>query len=165
MSQQHQHRGPMGRGMQMGGAKAKDFKGSFAKLLKYMGKYKVSLILVLFFAIASTVFHIIGPKILGEATNKLTQGIMAMVQGSGGGIDFVAIGTIIAVLLGLYVVSLLFGYLQGYLMAGISMKVTHRLRIDISNKIHRLPFRFYDTTTTGEVLSYKIGRASCRERV
>ena len=154
MSQQHQHRGPMGRGMQMGGAKAKDFKGSFAKLLKYMGKYKVSLILVLFFAIASTVFHIIGPKILGEATNKLTQGIMAMVQGSGGGIDFVAIGTIIAVLLGLYVVSLLFGYLQGYLMAGISMKVTHRLRIDISNKIHRLPFRFYDTTTTGEVLSY-----------
>lgn len=154
MSQQRPPRGPMGRGMTAPGQKAKDFKGSFFKLLKYMGKYKVSLVFVILFAIASTIFNIIGPKILGEATNKLTEGIMAMVQGTGGGIDFVAIGTIMAVLLGLYLLGMAFGYLQGFLMSGISMKVTHRLRVDISNKIHRLPFSFYDTTTNGEVLSY-----------
>lgn len=140
-------------GMQKG-PKAKDFKGSFGKLLRYMSAYKASLVLVFFFAVLSTVFNIVGPKILGQATNKLAEGISAMVQGTGGGIDFAAIGTIILVLLGLYVASMLFSYLQGYLMSGISMKVTYWMRKDISDKMHRLPFKFYDGTSNGEVLSY-----------
>ena len=148
-------RGGMGGGPNMApGEKAKDFKGSFGKLLKYMGRHKISLILVFLFAVASTIFNIIGPKILGQATNKLTEGIAGMVQGTGAGIDFGTVGTIILTLLGLYLTSLLFSYLQGYIMSGVSMKVTYRLRKDISDKMHRLPFRFYDSTTNGEVLSY-----------
>ena len=136
------------------GQKAKDFKGSFGKLLKYIGKYKFSFILVIFFAIISVIFNIIGPKILGEATNILTEGLISMVQGTGGGIDFGAIAVIGFVLIGLYLASMLFAYLQGHIMSAVSMKVTYSLRKDISNKIHRLPFRYYDGTTNGEVLSF-----------
>ncbi len=136
------------------GQKAKDFKGSFGKLLKYIGKYKFSFILVIFFAIVSVIFNIIGPKILGEATNILTEGLISMVQGTGGGIDFGAIAVIGFVLIGLYLASMLFAYLQGHIMSAVSMKVTYSLRKDISNKIHRLPFRYYDGTTNGEVLSF-----------
>ena len=126
------------------GEKAKNFKNSFGKLLRYMGKFKVLLILVVIFAVCSTIFTIVGPKILGMATTKLYEGIMSSVSGTGTGIDFGYIGTIAIILICLYLVSLLFGYLQGHLMSKVTMKVTYNLRKDISNKMHRLPFKYYD---------------------
>ena len=136
------------------GEKAKNFKNSFGKLLRYMGKFKVLLILVVIFAVCSTIFTIVGPKILGMATTKLYEGIMSSVSGTGTGIDFGYIGTIAIILICLYLVSLLFGYLQGHLMSKVTMKVTYNLRKDISNKMHRLPFKYYDGTSNGEILSY-----------
>ena len=140
-------------GMMVQGEKAKDFKGSFSKLLRYIGKYKVSLIAVIIFAVASTVFSILGPKVLGQATTELYNGLMEMITGSGSGIDFSAIGQILLILAGLYLISAAFQYLQGFLMTRVSMKVTYQLRRDISEKIHRLPLKYYDDTTHGEVLS------------
>lgn len=164
MSERRQHtapkrgRGPMGGGHGPGGfmpgEKAKDFKGTFSKLLKYLGKYKIKLAFVFIFAIASTIFSIIGPKILGKATTKLFEGIMSQISGTGDGIDFGYIGTIILTLAILYVISALFGLLQGYIMTDVSMKVTYNLRKEISAKIQRLPFKYYDTTSNGEVLSH-----------
>ena len=119
-----------------------------------MGKFKVLLILVVIFAVCSTIFTIVGPKILGMATTKLYEGIMSSVSGTGTGIDFGYIGTIAIILICLYLVSLLFGYLQGHLMSKVTMKVTYNLRKDISNKMHRLPFKYYDGTSNGEILSY-----------
>ena len=147
-------RGPMGGGMRGGGAKAKDTKGALINLLRYISRYKVSLIFVILFAICSTIFNIVSPKILGQATTKLAEGVYGMVAGTGDGIDFQYIGIIMVVLICLYICSMGFGYLQGHIMSGISMKVTYGLRKDISNKIHRLPFSYFDKTTTGEVLSY-----------
>ncbi len=151
-------RGP-GRGhgpgaVMMSGEKAKDFKGTFRKFVRYMGRYKYSILLVFIFAIASTIFSIAGPKILGKATTKLYEGIMGQITGSGDGIDFAYIGAIMAGLIVLYLASSLFGMIQGYIMTGVSMKITYNLRKDISAKIQRLPFKFYDTTTNGEVLSH-----------
>ena len=145
---------PMGGpGALMPGEKAKDFKGTMKKLLSYLGKYKITIIIVFIVAVISTVFSVIGPKILGQATDVLVEGIMNKISGKGGSIDFAKIGQIMLILVGLYVISAVFSYIQGYIMSGVAMKVTYKLRRDIEDKIHRLPFKYYDTTTNGEVLS------------
>ena len=149
-------RGPMGHGpgsAMMPGEKVKDFKGSLKKLLRYLGKYKIHILFVLLFAVLSTVFTIIGPKILGNATDELFQGIMGKITGTSDGIDFGAVGSILLWLVGLYIVSALFSYLQGYIMTGVSMKVTYNLRNDIIRKINRMPLSYFDRTSHGEVLS------------
>lgn len=153
MSEQRR-RGPMGgprRGM-MPGEKAKDFKGSMAKLFRYMERYKFRFILMFIFAIAGTVFNIVGPKILGKATTELFNGLIAKVNGTGG-IDFEKIGMILLGTLGLYVVSACFSFIQGFVMTGISNDVTYNLRRDISKKINKLPLNYYESRTNGEILS------------
>lgn len=145
--------GPMGPGMMMGpGQKAKDFKGTMKKLIGYLGKYRLTILVVWALAVISTIFTIIGPKILGKATDELFTGIMSKIAGTGN-VDFAKIGSIILWLVGIYVVSAIFSYLQGFVMSSVSMKVTYNLRNDINEKIHKLPFRYFDKTTHGEVLS------------
>ncbi|HEX3037567.1 MAG TPA: ABC transporter ATP-binding protein [Oscillospiraceae bacterium] len=141
-------------GMMMGGEKAKDFKGTFRKLVKLLSQFKLSLLVVLIFAIASTIFTIIGPKELGKATTKLFEGVMGSIMGTGNGVDFNAIGQILVFLIGLYILSAIFSFIQNYIMTGISMKVTYNLRRDIAAKVHKLPFHYYDKTSNGEVLSH-----------
>lgn len=141
-----------GPGMMMPGEKARDFKGTTRNLLEYMRPYWWTTILVLLFAIGSTVFTIVGPKLMGTATNKLVEGIMAKVARAGG-IDFTAIGRILIWLAVLYGVSTLLGYIQGYLMSGVAMKISYNLRERIAAKIDRLPLKYFDRTTHGEVLS------------
>ena len=149
-------RGPMGGGpmgqMVMPGAKAQDFTGTMKKLIAYLGKYRAAIIIVFIFAIASTAANIAGPKILGEATTKLFAGVMAQINGTGS-IDFNAIGRIVLITLGLYLVSALFGYVQGWIMAGVSTNIAYRFRRDISEKMNHMPLRYFDGTTHGEVLS------------
>ena len=149
-------RGGMGHGPagMMPGEKPKDFKGSLKKLMHYLGAYKIGLIFVLVFAVASTIFNILGPKILGKATTAVFEGIMNIIADNGNGIDFNYIGQIILILLGLYIISLIFSCIQGYIMTGISMKVTYNLRQNIFSKINRLPFKYFDKTSYGEVLSF-----------
>jgi len=146
-------RGPMGHGVGMPAEKARDFKGTMLKLIQYLGNYKLTILGVMLLAIASTVFTIVGPKILGKATTKLFEGVMAMIAGTGSGIDFDYIGRIILLALGLYLASSLFGFLQGWVMSGISMDITYRFRKDIMEKINRMPLRYFDSTSQGEVLS------------
>ncbi|MEL7608904.1 MAG: ABC transporter ATP-binding protein [Bacillota bacterium] len=136
----------------MPGAKAKDFKGSMAKLIAYLGSYKWTILFVWLLAVASTVFTILGPRILGQATDELFTGVMKVVAGTGS-VDFEKIGGIILSLAGLYGVSAALSYLQGFTMSGITAKVTYRLRNDIDEKMHKLPLGYYDTTTHGDVLS------------
>ena len=150
-------RGPGGHGHGPGGPmgtgeKAKDFKGTMKKMLSYMGKYKIALIFVIICAVAGTVFMIVGPKILGNATTELFNGLMSKI-GGGDGINFGKIGEILMFLLGLYIVSALFTFIQGILMTGITQKITYRMRREISEKINRLPMNFFDKKQTGEVLS------------
>lgn len=133
--------------------KAKDFKKTMGKLFGYLKAYRAALIVVLIFAIASTAFSIIGPKILGNVTTEIFSGIVGQLSGGGDGIDFVSIGNTLLVLLGLYVISAVFSYVQGFIMSGISMKVTYRFRKDIAEKINRMPFGFFESRTHGEVLS------------
>jgi len=140
--------------MMMSGEKAKDFKGTFKKLIHYMSRYKISMVIVFFFAIASTIFSILGPKILGKVTTSLFTGLMNQITGTGKGIDFGYIGNIMIWLAALYVFSALFNYIQNYVMTGVSMKVTYNLRREIAAKIQKLPFQYYDTTSNGEVLSH-----------
>ena len=140
-------------GMLRGGEKARDFRGTMTKLLRYLQPYKWQFLVVFIFAIASTVFNIIGPKILGKATTRLFEGAMAMLRGTGEGIDFVYIGNILALLAGLYIAAAVFGFIQGWIMTGVSMKITYRFRKDISEKINRLPISYFDRTSQGEVLS------------
>lgn len=142
----------MGRGPMGAGEKAKDFKGTMKKLLSYVSVYKVSIILVMVFAVGSTVFTIVGPKILGKATTEIFNGLVGKVSG-GDGIDFARLGTILALLLGLYAASALFSFIQGYIMTGVSQKLTYQMRKEISEKINRMPMNYFDTTTHGEVLS------------
>ena len=146
-------RGPMrgGHGM-MPGEKAKDFKGSTLRLLSYMGKFRFALIGVLLFAVGSTLFNVVGPKILGQATTELFSGLVAKVQGTGS-IDFGKIGTILLLLLGLYLLSALFSFIQGWIMTGVTQRLCYRLRRDISEKIHRMPMKYFESKTVGEVLS------------
>lgn len=140
------------RGGRMGGEKAKDFKGSIGKLIRYMSKYKFRFVFMLIFAIAGTVFNIVGPKILGKATTELFNGLVAKINGSGG-IDFTKITQILLFALSLYVCSAIFSFIQGFIMTGISNDVTYGLRKDISKKINRLPLKYYESRTTGEILS------------
>jgi len=146
-----QHRGP-GHGPMVGGEKAKDFKGTMNKLLKHLSVYKLAIFIVLIFAILSATFNIIGPKILGNATTILFKGVMEKIAGTGT-IDFTAIRNILLLLVVLYVISSLFGYIQGWIMSGVSMKVSYGLRKDISEKINKLPLKYFDNTNQGEVLS------------
>ena len=144
-------RGPMGRG-RMNGEKAKDFSGAVKKLLRYMSKYKIRLIGMMIFAIVGTVFNIVGPKILGKATTELFNGLVAKVNGTGG-IDFDKLGKILLWTLGLYLCSAAFSFVQGFIMTGISNDVSYSLRKDISGKMNRLPMKYYESRTYGEVLS------------
>ncbi len=139
-------------GPHMPGEKAKDFKGTMRKLMAYMADYKVALLFVVIFAIGSTVFNIVGPKILGKATTEIFNGLVGKVSGQGG-IDFEKIGQILVFLLGLYLCSAAFSFVQGYLMTGISQKMTYRMRKEISEKINRMPMGYFDKMTHGEVLS------------
>lgn len=146
-------RGPMGHGHGAAmGEKANDFSGTMKQLMKYMSKYKIAIIAVLLFAIGSTVFSIVGPKILGKATTKIFEGLMAKVSGTGG-IDFGAIEKILLILVCLYLVSALFSFVQGYIMSGISQKISYEMRNQISEKINRMPMKYFDTKTHGEILS------------
>ena len=133
--------------------KPKSFKKAMKTFLKYLAPYRFALIMVLIFAIASTVFGIIGPKMLGNATTILFKGIVAKATQPGAGIDFAAIRRIALELLGLYLLSAIFSYLQGYIMSGIAMKITYMFRRNISEKIKRMPLKYFDTKTHGEVLS------------
>ena len=143
--------GPMG-GRNPMGEKAADFKGTMIKLLGYMKRYLPMLIIALVCAIAGTAFSILGPKILGQATTKLFEGLMAMIA-STGSIDFDALAQILLFLGGLYLFSALLNYVQGWLMAGIATKVSYTMRTDISQKIDRLPMSYFDKVSHGEVLS------------
>jgi len=144
------HGGPMGMGAQ--GEKARDFRGTIRRLARYLRAHRISIIVVMLFAAASTVFTIFGPKILGRATTTLFEGVMAQIGGTGG-IDFAAIGRIILLTGGLYALAAVFSYVQGWIMSGVSMDVTYRFRQDISEKINRLPLKYFDTTSQGDVLS------------
>jgi len=149
-------RGPMGHGgpmAMMKGEKARNFKGTMIKLIQYLGTYKITVVIVMLFAVASTIFNIAGPKIMGKATTKLFEGVMSQIAGTGSGIDFEYIGRILLITLVLYLGSSLFGYIQGWIMSGISMDITYRFRKDIAEKINRMPFRYFDSTSQGEVLS------------
>ena len=146
------HRGPMGHGGMRGGEKAKDFKGTIGKLLSYMGRYKIGLFFVLLFAAGSTVFNIFGPKILGNATTELFNGLVAKINGTGG-IDFGRLAQILLFLLGMYLIAAVFSSIQGWIMSGIAQKMAYRMRRDISEKIHRMPMKYFESRTVGEVLS------------
>ena len=146
--------GPMGRpGRNMPTAKAKDFKKTTKKLIKnYLSKYKIALFIVMIFAVGSTIFTIIGPKISGNATTEIFNGLMSKLSG-GSGIDFGKVGSILLGLFGLYILSAVFSLVQGFTMTGVSQKLTYRLRNDIIQKINKLPMKYFDTKTHGEVLS------------
>lgn len=136
----------------MAGEKARDFKGTMKKLMGYLGEYKLPILFVIIFAVGSTVFNIAGPKILGKATTEIFNGLVGKITG-GDGIDFGKIGRILSGLLCLYLLSALFSFIQGYIMTGISQKLTYRMRREISEKIQRLPMNYYDKMTHGEILS------------
>lgn len=148
-------RGPIGPGggIQMQGEKARDFKGTMQKLIQYLNQYKTSIVIVMCFAVISTVFSIVGPKILGKATTKLFEGLIAWASGMELLTDFDYIRNCIIILVILYITSAAFSYVQGWIMSGISMKVTYQLRKDISEKINRMPLKYFDSRTHGEVLS------------
>ena len=144
------HRGPGG-GM-MPGEKAKDFKGTIGKLVRYMGNYKFGILAVIIFAVGSTIFNIIGPKILSKATTELYNGLIAKVRHTGS-IDFARIGQILLFLLGVYAISALLSFLQGWIMTGVSQKLCFRFRREISEKINRMPMEYFESRTIGDVLS------------
>lgn len=149
-------RGPMGghgpMGGMMGGEKAKDFKGSFGKLLAYIGRYKFAILAVMIFAAASTVFSVIGPKVMGRATTELAEGLMRKIEGTGG-IDFEKIAHILLLTLALYLCSAAFTFVQSWIMTGITQKICYRMRKEISEKINRMPMKYFESRTYGEVLS------------
>lgn len=147
----HRRPGGPGRGM-MPAEKAKDFKGSIGKLIKYVGSYKIAIFIVMIMAAASTIFNVAGPKVLGKATTGLSEGLMRKIAGTGG-IDFGYIGKILLIVLGLYVCSAIFNFVQGWIMTGISQKICYRLRKEISEKINCMPMKYFESRTYGEVLS------------
>lgn len=152
MSKDMPKKGPMGGGKIFIGEKAKNFKGTMKKLLNYLSEYKIPIILVFMFAIGGTVFSIVGPKILGNATTELYEGLIRKFSG-GAGIDFDKIAKILGGLICLYIISAIFSFIQGILMTNVSQKLTYRLRRELSEKIHRMPMKFFDSKTHGEVLS------------
>ena len=141
----------MGRGM-MPGEKPKDFKGSMGKLIRYMGNYWAAIIVVMIFAAVSTVFSVLGPKVMGKATTALADGLMSKITGTGG-IDFFYIGKILLITLSLYVASAVFSFVQGWIMTAITQKTCYRMRKEISQKINRMPMKYFESRTYGEVLS------------
>ena len=145
-------RGPGGHGGMMPGEKAKDFKGTSRKILAYIGRYKIAIVLVMICAVAGTIFNIVGPKVLSKAPTEMFNGLVSKVSG-GAGIDFHKIGIILLILLGLYCVSTLFSFIQGFIMSGISQKLSFRMRKEISEKINRMPLAYFESKTVGEVLS------------
>ena len=145
--------GPMGHGRGMApGEKAKDFKGSIGKILRYMGKYKIAVVFVMIIAACSTVFSVLGPKVLGKATTGLAEGLMAKVAGTGG-IDFSYIGKVLLFVLGLYLLSSVLSFVQGWIMTGITQRICYRMRKEITEKINRMPMKYFESRTYGEVLS------------
>ncbi len=149
--------GPMDRGpghaaFAMPVEKARDFRGTVRKLVAYLSPYRWTLVVVFIMALGSTLFSVVGPKIMGNATTELFNGLVAQVMGTGS-VQFDVIARILLTALGLYVLSALFGYLQGWLMSDVAMKVTYQMRKDLMEKIHRMPFRFFDGTPHGEVIS------------
>jgi ATP-binding cassette subfamily B multidrug efflux pump len=157
-NRQPERRGPMGGGRHgpmamMRGEKARDFKGTMRRLIQYLGSYRTSILITMLVAAGSTVFMILGPKILGKATTKLFEGVMGLISGTGTSIDFDYIGRIILTTLGLYLASSVLSYIQGWIMSNISMDITYRFRRDIAAKINRLPLKYFDSTSQGEVLS------------
>lgn len=136
----------------MGTEKAKNFKGTIRKIVSYIGKYKIGVVFVGIFAVASTIFNVAGPKVLGNATTELSEGLMRKIQGSGG-IDFSKIGWILAGVLCLYGLSSIFSAIQGWIMTGVTQKICYRLRKEISEKINRMPMKYFESRTYGEVLS------------
>lgn len=150
-------KGPMAGGAMRGMVtidKPKDFKGTMKKLIKYLSKYKLAIIIVILFAIISTIFAIIGPKILGNATTIIFEGVLNIIADNGIEMDFNGIKKIIYLMLGLYLISAIFSYLQGFIMTGVSMKITYKLRKDIQTKINKLPLKYFDKKSYGEVISY-----------
>lgn len=143
------HGGPPG---MMPGEKAKDFKGTIKKLLQYMGGFKYAILAVMIFAAGSTVFNVVGPKVLSKATTELFNGMMAKVAGTGG-IDFRRIAEILLFLLALYVCSAVFSFVQGWIMTTVSQKLSYRFRQEISEKINRMPMKYFESRTVGEILS------------
>lgn len=143
--------GPMG-GMG-GGQKAKDFKGTMKKLASYLSTFKIAILVVIIFAIGSATFSIVGPKILGKATTEIFNGLINKISGTGAGINFTKIGNILLILISLYLISMVFSFIQGYVMSGVSQKVSYNLRKEISEKINRMPMKYFDGKTHGEVLS------------
>ncbi len=145
--------GPMG-GIKGGFEKPEDFKGTFFKLLNYLRPYRLKLIIVIIFAIGSTIFAIIAPKILGLATTAIFDGLVSKISGvEGGGIDFQYIGKVIWILISLYLLSSIFSYIQGFIVTGVAQRVSYNLRREISEKINRLPLKYFDSVTHGDVLS------------
>ncbi len=149
--------GPGGPGAMMKGEKAKDFAGTMKKLVAYLEKYRLAILVVMVFALGSTVFSIVGPKILGKATTKLFEGVVGIAAGGAAsgnaGVDFGYIGKILLTVLSLYIVSAIFSYIQGWIMSGVSVKITYSLRNEILAKINRMPLGYFDGTNHGEVLS------------
>ena len=145
--------GPMG-GMGRSVEKPKNFKETFSKLRDYLKPYALKLLLVLLFAIGSSAFSIAGPKILGGAITNIFEGLVSKITGAeNGGIDFTAIGNTLKLLIGLYVASTIFSYIQGFIVTGVAQDVSYKLRKQISEKVNRLPLKYFDTKTHGEVLS------------
>lgn len=133
--------------------KAKDFKGTIKKLVSYLSNYKILLLFVVIFSVGSAIFYIVGPKILGKATTEIFNGLIGKVMGTSTGINFSKIASILVTLLGLYLASMIFSYIQGWLMTGVSQNVTYNLRSQISEKIHKMPLKYFESKTTGEILS------------
>jgi len=153
--EQNMKKGPMGGGGPMGGdgEKAKNFKGTMKKLISYLKPFTASIIIVIIFAVGSAAFSIIGPKVLGKATTNIFKGLVGKITGSGVGIDFEYIERILLILLILYIISTLFSFVQGFIMSGVTQKVSYNLRKEISEKINRMPLKYFDNKTHGEVLS------------
>ena len=143
---------PRGHGGHMSAEKAKDFKTAMKRLLNYMKRYRLQLAVMMIFAVGSTIFNIVGPKVLGKATTELYEGLVSKISG-GAGIDFGKIGEILLFALGLYLISSAFSFIQGFIMTGISNQVTYNLRKDISAKINKIPLKYFESRTHGEILS------------
>ncbi|MDR0928403.1 MAG: ABC transporter ATP-binding protein, partial [Oscillospiraceae bacterium] len=151
--QKPRRRGPMmGPPGMMPGEKAKDFKGTLRRLVKELGGYRIGVLFVMLFAVGSTVFNILGPKILGNATSELFAGFVAKI-GNTGGIDFGRIGQILMTLMAMYAVSACFAFAQGWIMSGISQRISFRFRKELTDKIHRMPMAYFESHPIGEVLS------------
>ena len=147
-----EQRRPAPGGRMRRGEKAKDFKGTIRKLLAYLGYYKIAVLVVMLFAVGSTIFNVVGPRILGRATTELFNGLISKITGTGG-IDFQKIGHTLLLLIGIYAMSASFAFIQGWIMSGIAQKMSFRLRGDISRKINRMPIAYFESNTVGDVLS------------